>query len=130
MNAMRIVWIGLTIGVVVIAGTLAFGGDAAPSVARPTPSPTADPLDTGSFFLEIIQPAEAEVVVDTPGFTVVGRTRADAVVSVNDTLLEPGVDGRFSLDLVLDVGPTVIEVVASIATGEQLDEVLVAIYAP
>ena len=40
----------------------------------------------------------------------------DAVVTVNDTLAEPGIDGRFSLEVGLDVGANIMEVVAS---GEQ-----------
>jgi hypothetical protein len=70
------------------------------------------------------------IVVLSAAFTVAGRMRADAVVSINDAIVEPGLDGRFSLDLVLDEGPTVIEVMASIATGAQLDEVLTVIFAP
>jgi hypothetical protein len=34
------------------------------------------------------------------------------------------------LDVPLDVGPNIIEVVASVASGEQMDLVLVAIYLP
>jgi len=70
------------------------------------------------------------IVVLSAAFTVAGRMRADAVVSINDAIVEPGLDGRFSLDLVLDEGPTVIEVMASIATGAHLDEVLTVIFAP
>jgi hypothetical protein len=130
MNGARLVWIGLTGIVVVIAMALAFGGDVPAPTTRPTPTATADPLSAGTFFLEITQPAETEVVVISPAFRVAGRTRADAVVSINDVLVEQGVDGRFSLDLVLDEGPAVIEAVASIATGAQLDEVLTVIFAP
>ena len=45
-------------------------------------------------------------------------------------IVEPGVDGRFSLDLTLVAGPIVIEVVASIPTGVQLDEVITVVFAP
>ena len=53
-----------------------------------------------------------------------------AVVTINDSLVEPNIDGEFSLDVPLDVGPNIIEVVASVASGEQMDLVLVAIYLP
>ena len=59
-----------------------------------------------------------------------GRTRVDAIVTVDDSTVEPNVDGEFSLDLTLDEGPNIIEVVASVASGEQKDLFLVAIYAP
>jgi hypothetical protein len=61
---------------------------------------------------------------------VVGRTRVDAVVTINDSLVEPDIDGEFSLDVPLYVGPNIIEVVASVASGEQMDLVIVAIYLP
>ena len=54
----------------------------------------------------------------------------DAVVTVNDTLVEPNIDGRFSLNVDLEVGPNIIEVVASVASGDQEDLVLVVIYLP
>jgi hypothetical protein len=52
------------------------------------------------------------------------------VVTINDTVVEPDIDGEFSLDVPLEEGPNIIEVVASVASGEQMDLVLVAIYLP
>lgn len=130
MNGARLVWIDLTGLILVTAGALTFSGNAPASPTRATPTATADPPDPGAFFLEITQPAEFESVVLSPAFTVAGRTGAAAVVSINDVIVEPGVDGRFSLDLTLVAGPTVIEVVASIATGVQLDEVVTVVFAP
>ena len=59
-----------------------------------------------------------------------GRTRADAVVSVNDLLVEPDVDDVFRVTFVLDEGPNIIKVVASVANQDPLDRVLAVIYAP
>ena len=84
----------------------------------------------GDFILQLISPAELEVFTDVGTLSVVGRTRVDAVVTINDSLVEPDIDGEFSLDVPLDVGPNIIEVVASVASGEQMDLVLVAIYLP
>ncbi len=69
-------------------------------------------------------------IVDEPSVTVVGRTRIDAVVSVNDELPEPDENGRFEATVVLEEGPNVIEIVASTADGEQLDIVILVIYIP
>ena len=52
------------------------------------------------------------------------------MVTINDTVVEPDIDGEFSLDVPLEEGPNIIEVVASVASGEQMDLVLVAIYLP
>ena len=54
----------------------------------------------------------------------------DAVVTINDTVVEPNIDGQFSLTVDLEDGPNIIEVVASVASGEQLDLVLVVFYLP
>ncbi|RUA23916.1 MAG: hypothetical protein DSY79_01495 [Chloroflexi bacterium] len=102
-----------------------------PTSASPTEAPTATPVATeGDFFLQLISPAELEVFTEVGTLSVVGRTRVDAVVNINDSIVEPNIDGEFSLDVPLDVGPNIIEVVASVASGEQMDLVLVAIYLP
>ena len=94
-----------------------------------TPSPT-QVATTGGLFLQLVEPAELEVFTDTGSMTVTGRTRVDAMVTINDTIVEPNIDGEFSLDMTLEEGPNIIEVVASVVSGEQMDLVLVAIYIP
>ncbi|MCH7841920.1 MAG: hypothetical protein IID01_04040 [Chloroflexi bacterium] len=100
-------------------------------VAPATETPTATPVATeGELFLQLISPSETEVFTDVGSLSVVGRTRVDAVVTINDAIVEPDIDGEFSLDVPLEEGPNIIEVVVSVASGEQLDLVLVAIYLP
>lgn len=100
-------------------------------VAPATETPTATPVATeGELFLQLISPSETEVFTDAGSLSVVGRTRVDAVVTINDAIVEPDIDGEFSLDVPLEEGPNIIEVVVSVASGEQLDLVLVAIYLP
>ena len=53
-----------------------------------------------------------------------GRTRIDAFVTVNDHVVEPDIEGRFSQVLELAPGLNVIEVIASTASGEQKSLVL------
>ena len=102
-----------------------------PAAAPTTESATATPVATeGDFFLQLISPPELEAFTETGTLTVAGRTRVDAVVTINDSVVEPNIDGEFSLDVPLEEGPNIIEVVASVDSGEQLDLVLVAIYLP
>jgi len=102
-----------------------------PTQASPTEVPTATPVATeGDLFLQLVSPPELEVFTDVEILSVVGRTRVDAVVTINDDIVEPNIDGEFSLDVPLEIGPNIIEIVASVASGEQLDLVLVAIYLP
>ena len=97
--------------------------------ATPVPTPTSTPAPD-DFVLHIVEPVEAETLTTNPTLLVSGRTRVDAVVTVNDTFVDPDIDGRFSAEIPLDEGPNFIEVVASIATGEELSTVLVVIYEP
>lgn len=99
----------------------------APATEVPSPTPVAT---EGDLFLQLVEPAETEVFTDADSLTVVGRTRVDALVTIDDTMVEPNIDGEFSLDVPLEEGPNIIEVVASVASGEQMDLVLVVIYLP
>ncbi len=97
----------------------------APATPSPTPVATA-----GELFLQLVEPAEVELFTEVGSMTVAGRTRVDAMVTINDTIVEPNINGEFSLDMALEEGPNIIELVASVASGEQMDLVLVAIYVP
>lgn len=85
---------------------------------------------TGALFLEMISPDTDELFVMQSSFEFSGRTTVDALLSVNDRVLEVDEQGRFALSMDLEEGPNVIEVVASNALGEQFDEVLLVIYEP
>jgi len=95
-----------------------------------TPIPTATPDPLGAMFLDIEEPASVEAIVAEAAFTVVGRTRLDAVVSVNDTFVEVNVDGRFRVTLQLEEGPNIIDVISRLSSGEEVVEILVIIYSP
>ena len=73
----------------------------------------------GGLFLQMVSPLETEVLTSEPSLDIVGRTRIDAFVTINDTVVELGIDGQFSLGIDLEEGPNIIEVVASVARGEQ-----------
>ena len=78
----------------------------------------------------MVNPEAFEVITEKSSIEIVGRTRVDAIVTVNDTVVEPDNDGLFSSVVEMEVGPNIIEVIASIASGEQTDLVLVVTYAP
>lgn len=93
------------------------------------PTPTAFPLG-GEFFLNLIEPAELDVFVESSTFEIVGQTRVDAVVTVNDDAIEPDADGVFKHIVTLEVGANIIEVVASVSSDEQESFVITAVYLP
>ncbi|MDA1257775.1 MAG: hypothetical protein O3C10_08020 [Chloroflexi bacterium] len=101
------------------------------SSPTPSPSPTAIPSAFGSiFFLERVEPAEPELFTDASTLEIVGRTRVDAVITVNDDVVEPDADGMFRHTVALEIGVNVIEVVASIASDEQDSFIVTAVYLP
>ncbi|MBG82443.1 MAG: hypothetical protein CL791_03945 [Chloroflexi bacterium] len=59
-----------------------------------------------------------------------GVTSADAIVSVNDIIVEVQVDGSFEITLSLDPGPNFIDVVASNLEGSQINSSLAIISIP
>jgi len=97
------------------------------ATTEPTATPTPPPDE---FVLQIVEPVEAESFIDVPIMTLTGRTRIDAVITVNDLFVEPDADGVFTAELTLEEGINEIEVVASISTGEELSAVLTVIYIP
>ena len=93
--------------------------------------PTATPVATESeFFLQLVEPADLEVITAESTIEIIGRTRVDAVITVNDTSVEPDGEGVFSSEVELEEGPNIVEIVSSVASGEQADLVLVVIYVP
>jgi hypothetical protein len=68
--------------------------------------------------------------VSTGSIDISGHTTVDALLSVNDDVLEVDAEGKFNHTVKLEEGPNLIEVVASDAEGHQFDEVLLVIYEP
>ena len=62
--------------------------------------------------------------------TIAGRTRVDAVITVNDDIVEPDLEGRFRQDVALQSGPNTIEVIASLASGAQQSIIVTVVYLP
>ena len=101
----------------------------ATTVPEPTPVP-ADVEPGPELTLELLEPLDLEVITEESRIELLGSTRVDAIVTINDTVVEPDGDGLFSLSVDLEEGPNIIEIVASVASGEQKDLVLVVIYIP
>ena len=82
------------------------------------------------FFLQLIDPQGEEIITEEQTINVAGRTRVDAVVTVNDALAEPDSDGLFTSTVELEEGPNIIEIIASVTSGEQEELILVVISIP
>jgi hypothetical protein len=92
--------------------------------SRPSPAATPRPSQVGSgpLVLEVSEPAEdlVEVPAGTRRVTVAGRSRPSAVVSVNGQLVDLDGRGAFRAEVPLDEDVTLVEVVASDASGAEL----------
>jgi hypothetical protein len=86
--------------------------------------------DEESFFLNINMPEQSEVIVATDSIVIAGKTSVDAAVSVGEEFVEVNLDGTFEQVVQLENGINIIEVIASIATGQQYNQVITVIYAP
>ncbi len=104
----------------------------APGVASATPAGPAPTLAVRAsvggetpvpppLFLELIEPAEetVEVAESAASITIVGRSLPTAVVSVNGELASPDASGVFRAVVALEDEMTLIEVVASDASGAE-----------
>lgn len=102
----------------------------APTVA-PTIAATATPSPLGDeFFLTLIEPVELDIFTSSPNFDIVGQTRVDAVVTVNDEIVTPNTEGIFEHTVTLEEGISIIEVVGSVSTNEQTNYVITVVYLP
>ena len=113
--------------------------------ATPSPSPTSVTTDTPTpfptlarpprfakeeLFLRLVSPINTEIVVNQSSIEVIGRTRVDALVTVGDYVIEPDIEGWFQQEMQLDPGANIIEVIVSVASGEEKAQVLAVIYVP
>jgi hypothetical protein len=116
----------------VIAAALALltvGCGAKPSASAPIPSPTATNISDGSALPLTITTPPNETTVGTSRIEVSGKTRPDAVVSIDGEIVPVDSQGSFSGEVNLDVGPSVIEIIASDFFGNQASAILAVVYA-
>lgn len=98
----------------------------------PTPSPAATPVPTPAaapLSLAVASPA-AESIVKEGTITVRGKTSPDAVVTVDNKIVDVDENGNFSASVTLTEGINIIEVLASDLTGSAKGQVLTVIYTP
>ena len=94
----------------------------------PTVAPT---VSSGTFNLALdFEGIGDESIVRSDTVLLRGITSADAIVSVNDVIVEVQADGTFELTLVLQPGPNFVDVVASNLDGSSHSSSLAIISIP
>jgi hypothetical protein len=89
-----------------------------------------EPTSAKVFSLDIVNPPVSEVVTRESTIVISGLTRQDAVITVDQYVVEPDINGLFQYVVDLSEGINYIEVIASISTGEQKKTMLVVGYVP
>ena len=87
----------------------------------------ADESDVSAIPLTITEPLD-ETTVYTADLVVEGQTEPDAVVSVNEAVVDVDAEGKFSTMVTLEEGPNPIEVLASDFEGNEGSVTLTVIY--
>ena len=89
---------------------------------------TRDEPDSG-FFLTVTHPVN-ESITSVDKVEVTGITVPSTVVSVNGNVADVDEGGNFTMMVVLEEGPNIIEVIASDLEGNEESRTLVIIYVP
>ena len=73
---------------------------------------------------------ESDSVVNSGTLEVLGRASPGATVSVNGQVAWRGDEGAFNIEVFLEEGPNLLEIVASDLAGNDEEAVLLVVYAP
>ena len=122
----RILWLGLSF-LLVTTLVLTSCGAAVPGEQEEEEEITLPP--DPEFSLTVTEPTD-ESIVNADKVEVIGITTAGAVVSINGELAEVDAEGNFTMMVVLEEGPNIIEVIASDLEGNQESHTLVIVYVP
>lgn len=96
---------------------------------RSTLRVTSAVLPPQPFFLMVTQPEDQSVVSQSP-IMLAGRTSAGSVLSVNGVSVPVDSLGIYSIQITLDAGPNIIDVLATSGDGDVLSAVIAVIYRP
>jgi hypothetical protein len=83
----------------------------------------------GSLSIQLFSPQD-EAVFNVAQINVSGKAPVGTVISINDQIIVVSESGDFSVPVLLEEGPNVIELVASDLDGNELDIVLAVVYEP
>ena len=118
------------------------------SAAQPTPSSTIDnnslntavPESTkgdeipsyveytnGNLWLRLFTPKDGDIVTQEV-INVSGQAPVETVISINDGIFLVTDEGSFSIPVMLDEGPNVVELIASNISGDEIELVLTIVY--
>jgi len=81
----------------------------------------------GNLWLRLFTPKDGDIVTQEV-IEVSGQAPAETVISLNDFIFLVTEEGSFSIPVILDEGPNIIELVASNMDGDEIALVLAIVY--
>jgi hypothetical protein len=93
------------------------------------PSQEAPGGQPSALILGVFAPQDGSVS-NTPQVEIIGFAPPEAVISINDQIVVVGPEGEFRATVILDVGPNLIELVASDLSGTEITQNLTISYEP
>jgi hypothetical protein len=85
----------------------------------PAAIPSAVEAATGALWVQILSPQDGETV-NTPSILIKGQAPAETVVTVNDEILVVSSNQTFEIEVKLEAGPNLIEILASDLNGNEV----------
>lgn len=82
---------------------------------------------SGSLWLRLFTPKDGEIVNQNV-INVTGQAPVETVISLGEEIFLVADEGSFSIPVILDEGPNVIELVASNVDGDTIELVLTIVY--
>jgi hypothetical protein len=82
---------------------------------------------SGALWLHLFSPNDGDVVSQSE-INVSGQALPETVISLNDTILVVTGDGFFTIPVLLEEGPNVLELVASNMDGDEIYLILTIVY--
>ena len=103
-----------------------------PTTAVPEPTksdeiPSYVEYTNGNLWLRLFTPKDGDIVTQEV-INVSGQAPVETVISINDGIFLVTDEGSFSIPVMLDEGPNVVELIASNISGDEIELVLTIVY--
>jgi hypothetical protein len=98
-----------------------------PEPSQEAGTPPFTGYTSGALWLHLFSPNDGDIV-SQPEINVTGQAPAETVISLNETILLVSGNGLFSIPVLLEEGPNVIEMVASNLDGDEIYLVMTIVY--
>jgi hypothetical protein len=100
-----------------------------PQVALPETTPVIATQDNPALWVKILSPEDGATVT-TQKLKVTGQAPPETVITINDEIILVPQDASFEVEIILEEGSNLIEVVASDLSGNEIYLPITVIYEP